>query len=501
LVLATDWKKSAAKPLRTSRDRPATASLPVPDAAGGLTASPRFSKVWATLAFNTLNATNASGATIFLREGNKFVCVARFGKAPTVGTALRLRGGLFADCIDARQLVVSYEEASSKLQDLPYKQRPSCSSAALVPFELDGRVEGVLAVFSTFPLAFRQTAWDKLSAIAMVIESVLFSVAFSRNGRRFGSPAPAAETASTVEAPPDEPLSPPASYDSDQDFLRHMRSMLPAAARATAGGASAIESDSDTIDAILAKVCGDLEMITGRTSASMPQVTLESMAEPQQAHSGLTFNFDDEQRLSEKSEGSEGNEDSQEGQLPPPERLKPQDKFSPNRDVTGATPRQKHSDRFDLSSLATPEGSPAADHAIDEAQAAADELMRQVGSQVDNDLASNYLSALGDLFAQPAPPQTEPPPPERPSLTRRPPTVPPSPIADAPPESTPPKSPSPRTLRPPEFRQPPIAILPPPDDEEIAPRYPLSPWTIAVIVLFVGLLVAATVWIAWFQAS
>jgi hypothetical protein len=264
-----------------------------------------------------------------------------------------------------------------------------------------------------------------------------------------------------------------------------MRSMLPPAARATAPDVSVTVSDSDTIDAILAKVCGDLEMITGRKSAGMPQVTLESMAEPQQAHSGLTFNFDDEQRLNAESE------------LESLEPLKPQSKLSaPDPRVTSAELGQKHSDGFDLSALANPEGSTAADHAVDEAQAAADELMRQIGSQVDNDVASSYLNALGDLFAPPAPPKLEPPPLDQPAPTRRQPTIPRSPVSDASPKPTPP-----RTLRPPEVMRPPIAILPPPDDEEIAPRYPLSPWTIAIIAVFVGLLVAATVWIAWFHAS
>jgi len=233
--------------LAKSLDDPGTAeSIESPSDPSGEAVSPKIvvpdlAKVWSTLAIHARKTTHANGAAIVFREGNLFVCGASVGEAPALGTILRRRGGLFSSCIDTNRPVLCNDDASSKLQDISSRQR-NCRSAALVPFESSDEVQGVLAVFSSFPSAFYQLTFERLSAIALVIESVLVSSAFIKSSV---SPAPLAPVPRKNEAS-EKPSDPTLS------FLRDIQAALPKIKNQNFdAGAS--------IDSILENVRGELE--------------------------------------------------------------------------------------------------------------------------------------------------------------------------------------------------------------------------------------------------
>jgi hypothetical protein len=205
---------------------------------------------------------------------------------------------------------------------------------------------------------------------------------------------------------------------------------------------------------------------------------LDSALAPEAGASAVAFNFDDELRAAEMQ-----------GQKAPDSIVPSARQDVHNEKVTIPKPFESHAPAgFDLSSLATPESAENGSRPVDDAQAAIDELMRQAGSHVDNEVANGYLSQLGDLFSLPQSPAASPEPATNPDPMQQ------LPQAEPMPEQT--QLPEPilnvlRTAIPDPPPRPPIADLPAPaeEDEDLEARYSLSPRAIALIVALVVLIV------------
>ena len=383
---------------------------------------------------HALNTTRAGGAVIVLRENRQFVCTASVGNAPVAGTVLRTRGGLFSECIEEKHLIVCNQEAGSKLQDLPSRQRINCASAAFIPFELEDEVEGLLAVFSKTPSAFRQPAVERLSAIAMVVESILFSAAFIRNGTFFSAPAEAPGEGhgkeSTAATAPDEA----------QDFLAEVRATLPTGDGTAVRPVDAKAEADAVVESILARVRNELELLTGgspRASGQTPQTnsfSLESTlsSEPSMDRSNTlgAFNFEDELRTPETRDQSKGERPASSRDsaslrtlaIHQEEETLKADVFeplaSPSREpLRRADASASHSaatstvdDLLRSVSAAGPgqtniSASLAGESTADDSQAAVEELLQQAAPHIDSAVESSYLQQIENVLSQPQTPQ------------------------------------------------------------------------------------------------
>src|SRR5262249_279847 len=100
---------------------------------------------------------NASGTAIALSEGNadEIICRARAGStAPEVGTALRVEGTFTGLCIQTgKELSCDDAETDSRVDKAAIRAL-GIRSILVIPIKEEGRVIGVLAVFSPAARAF-----------------------------------------------------------------------------------------------------------------------------------------------------------------------------------------------------------------------------------------------------------------------------------------------------------------------------------------------------------
>ena len=109
-------------------------------------------------------ATSADGVAIALSEGDRFLCRASLGFAPEVGVAVQPGQGVCGQALAESRLVLA--------QDLSGEVK----SALAAPIVIDGKVQGLVAVFSFRAGAFAASHSDLLCCLASDIAQGLDSL-------------------------------------------------------------------------------------------------------------------------------------------------------------------------------------------------------------------------------------------------------------------------------------------------------------------------------------
>lgn len=120
-----------------------------------------------------LRLTRSTGAAIALRNGDKVVCRASIGNAPTVGVELNVGSGLSADCYRTGNIVtVSDCETDLRVDKKEICRQLDFRSLLIVPISVAGEIIGIAEVFSPLPSNFDGGDVLLLSSIAELIAEI-----------------------------------------------------------------------------------------------------------------------------------------------------------------------------------------------------------------------------------------------------------------------------------------------------------------------------------------
>lgn len=113
--------------------------------------------------------TQASGVAIAVEDGNGIVCKASSGIAPQVGVRINSRSGLSWECARTGDVVHCVDTENDPRVDRMVCRELNMRSAMLVPVIRNGRVTGLVEVFSSRPRAFSTNTIILLKRVAEAV--------------------------------------------------------------------------------------------------------------------------------------------------------------------------------------------------------------------------------------------------------------------------------------------------------------------------------------------
>lgn len=113
--------------------------------------------------------TQASGVAIAVEDGNGIMCKASSGIAPQVGVRINSRSGLSWECARTGDVVHCVDTETDPRVDRMVCRELSMRSAMLVPVIRNGRVTGLVEVFSSRPRAFSTNTIILLKRVAEAV--------------------------------------------------------------------------------------------------------------------------------------------------------------------------------------------------------------------------------------------------------------------------------------------------------------------------------------------
>jgi protein TonB len=172
------WVASEANPL--------FADQPVTEAMADLDARDRVAQLeariivsgWAQIqALNFLvdqiaAMTQAGGVAIAVEDGSGIVCEAASGIAPQVGVRVNPRSGLSWECVRTCEVVQCVDTENDPRVDRTVCRQLNMRSAMLVPVKKDGRVAGLVEVFSSQPHSFSNQTVILLRRVAEAVAAL-----------------------------------------------------------------------------------------------------------------------------------------------------------------------------------------------------------------------------------------------------------------------------------------------------------------------------------------
>ena len=119
--------------------------------------------------------TDADGAAIALRDAWGVVCRASAGEAPDVGSRLQPESSLTRECFESGQVMICEDTEEDSRVRLAIAKSLRLRSAVVVPIQAQGRVLGVVEVFSSRPSAFTTAHVTGLQHAARLLVPILQS--------------------------------------------------------------------------------------------------------------------------------------------------------------------------------------------------------------------------------------------------------------------------------------------------------------------------------------
>ncbi|MGH9522231.1 MAG: GAF domain-containing protein, partial [Terriglobales bacterium] len=116
--------------------------------------------------------TQASGVAIAVEDGNGIVCKASSGTAPQVGVRVNSRSGLSWECVRTGELVHCVDTETDPRVDRMVCRQLNMRAAMLVPVKRDGRITGLVEVFSSRAHAFNPNTVILLKSVADAVASL-----------------------------------------------------------------------------------------------------------------------------------------------------------------------------------------------------------------------------------------------------------------------------------------------------------------------------------------
>ena len=113
--------------------------------------------------------TQAGGVAIAVEDGNGIVCKASSGIAPQVGVRVNSRSGLSWECVRTGELVHCVDTETDPRVDRMVCRQLNMRSAMLVPVTRDGRISGLVEVFSSRAHAFNANTVILLKSVAEAV--------------------------------------------------------------------------------------------------------------------------------------------------------------------------------------------------------------------------------------------------------------------------------------------------------------------------------------------
>ena len=117
--------------------------------------------------------TRANGAAIAIGDAESMVCRASAGVAPDLGVSLRSGFGLAGQCLCTGMLVQTSDARVDARVDTAVARQLQLGSAVIMPICAQGKLAGVLGVFSRHPRAFDSFHIRRLERLAAVIASAM----------------------------------------------------------------------------------------------------------------------------------------------------------------------------------------------------------------------------------------------------------------------------------------------------------------------------------------
>ena len=150
-----------------------------------------------------MKLTSADGAVVALRSGQQIVCRASVGSAPPLGAPVPSDSGLAGECLRQRAVVWCRDTDNDARVNREVCRRLNLRSTVLVPLLRQGRVEGLLEIFSSQPDIFDRGDVLAMTRMADVITEML-SKQETKGGADKTAPAPVAEISSITRTPTPE---------------------------------------------------------------------------------------------------------------------------------------------------------------------------------------------------------------------------------------------------------------------------------------------------------
>jgi putative methionine-R-sulfoxide reductase with GAF domain len=117
---------------------------------------------------------NANGAAIALRQGGEVVCRAASGSsAPDRGARLQIKSGLTAECLRTGELLRCDNVMSDPRVDLESCKRLAIESIIITPIRHQGKLAGVLELFSSHAYSFQERDVETVRGLAEEIGKLL----------------------------------------------------------------------------------------------------------------------------------------------------------------------------------------------------------------------------------------------------------------------------------------------------------------------------------------
>src|SRR3954469_7433411 len=116
--------------------------------------------------------TQAGGVAIAVEDGSGIVCKASAGIAPEAGQRVDSRSGLSWECVRTKEVVQCADTESDPRVDRIVCRQLNMRSAMLVPVMKDGRVGGLVEVFSSRAHAFTNQTVILLRRVAEAVASL-----------------------------------------------------------------------------------------------------------------------------------------------------------------------------------------------------------------------------------------------------------------------------------------------------------------------------------------
>lgn len=147
-----------------------------------------------------MTLTSADGAVVALRSGAEIVCRASVGTAPALGAVVPSDSGLAGECLRRRMVVWCRDTDSDPRVNREACQKLRLRSTVLVPVLRQGRVEGLLEVFSSRPDIFDRGDLMAMTRMTDLIAEMLAKQETNAAARETASPLP--EAVGAVAATP-----------------------------------------------------------------------------------------------------------------------------------------------------------------------------------------------------------------------------------------------------------------------------------------------------------
>jgi protein TonB len=161
--------------------------------------------------------TQAGGVAIAVEDGSGIVCKASSGIAPQVGVRVEPRSGLSWECVRTCEVVQCVDTENDPRVDRTVCRQLSMRSAMLVPVKKDGRVAGLVEVFSSQPHAFSNQTVILLRRVAEAVAALDETAPSFLEEPILEMPGP--QRTAPVKTPITEKAAPPKPLEPEKKFI------------------------------------------------------------------------------------------------------------------------------------------------------------------------------------------------------------------------------------------------------------------------------------------